>query len=677
VEENSNSLPGGYDLSGTSQANVLIGAITDYPEGTKYKTYEGVIDDVRVYGYALSEGNCRYLAEVGDLWVPAVVEPLVGHYEFENNLEDSSGNEHHATANGDPGYAAGVIGQAISLDGDGDWLSVGPVGVSGAAPRTIAGWARATNLDIPSWTNVFGFTGSSGGNLHFDIVRRNYNWYAIHVYGWERDILPIDYEWHHCAASYDGTTIVWYGDGDRKGKDSSRTLNTTDNVHVGKRGDNDNYFPGDVDDVRVYNICLDWAQIRYVSGLPTNDIADTWVPGTDTTVTLEVEDPPHWGVKAMRMDYTYHGRVSRDWEDPRLDITAGNAKSMSMWHLGSPDNEPFRMRIQMLDNSGKNKWIWHPDPDVALLADWAEWNIALSEFTHDGEEVGTPLDLEWIKKMKIDLPGSNLAGGGASTMIIDDIRVYPSRCIAEYGPAADFTGDCKVYYEDLAVMLNEWTLTEDQGSIWSGAWSNSDIGDVDPNGSFTDHGDGSYTITADGADIWGNADAFHYAYQQMSGDGQMIVRVTSLDWTDGWAKAGIMMRQDLDPNSAHTIMAVTPGNGVTQQGRDVKGGGSFHYTLGGRTAPICLRLVRVGDTFTGYFYEDGVWKQRGSRVIPMTDPIYVGMAATSHSYGNATTAEFDRACISSMVDLNDDGVIDFKDYAMLVEQWLVEQLWPY
>ena len=49
---------------------------------------------------------------------------LVAHYEFEGNTDDSSGNGRHGTAVGDPGFVAGKIGRAISLDGIGDYVEI-------------------------------------------------------------------------------------------------------------------------------------------------------------------------------------------------------------------------------------------------------------------------------------------------------------------------------------------------------------------------------------------------------------------------------------------------------------------------------------------------------------------------------------------------------------------------
>jgi len=46
-----------YDLSGTVQHNAYIGTITNHGDGSLYKTYEGLVDDVRVYHRALSAGE--------------------------------------------------------------------------------------------------------------------------------------------------------------------------------------------------------------------------------------------------------------------------------------------------------------------------------------------------------------------------------------------------------------------------------------------------------------------------------------------------------------------------------------------------------------------------------------------------------------------------------------------
>jgi predicted outer membrane repeat protein len=64
VRDGSATLPDGYDLSGTSQADALIGAITDARDATGAtleKFFGGAIDDVRIYSYALSQAEIKAL----------------------------------------------------------------------------------------------------------------------------------------------------------------------------------------------------------------------------------------------------------------------------------------------------------------------------------------------------------------------------------------------------------------------------------------------------------------------------------------------------------------------------------------------------------------------------------------------------------------------------------------
>jgi len=143
-----------------------------------------------------------------------------------------------------------------------------------------------------------------------------------------------------------------------------------------------------------------------------------------------------------------------------------------------------------------------------------------------------------------------------------------------------------------------------------------------------------------------------------------------------------MIRETLDANSPHAFMMITPagGNGKAFQWRAAKGGGSSSWDGGTAVAPpTCVRIVRTGDTFRGFYYYEGEWHQQGSAVnIPMSENVYIGMALTSHDYANECTATFDRACSDEFLptDLLDDGVVNFMDYAVLMSQWLDKVFWP-
>ena len=65
VLDGTNTVPEGYDLSGSSQANALIGAITDARDATGAtleKFFAGAIDDLRIYNRALSDQEILFLA---------------------------------------------------------------------------------------------------------------------------------------------------------------------------------------------------------------------------------------------------------------------------------------------------------------------------------------------------------------------------------------------------------------------------------------------------------------------------------------------------------------------------------------------------------------------------------------------------------------------------------------
>ena len=255
--------PWNVDLSAVGTNLRSVNSLTIGVEGAG-ATGVVYLDDIRLYPKA-----AEYVTPVE----PDAVG-LAAYYAFDGNLSDGSGNGYNGTAVGAVAYGTGVQGQALQLNGTNAYVSVASVGIAGAAPRTVSGWAKADTMSIPAWTNVFGFTGPSGNGGHFDIEAvgdtgdTTLGYYGVHRYGWERDIIPIDLEWHHLAATFDGTTVSWYGDGMPIGSVAvdPAGVNTPGPVHMGKRQDNDNFFPGLVDEVRIYDRALSEGEIDWLAG---------------------------------------------------------------------------------------------------------------------------------------------------------------------------------------------------------------------------------------------------------------------------------------------------------------------------------------------------------------------------------------------------------------------------
>lgn len=170
-------------------------------------------------------------------------------------------------------------------------------------------------------------------------------------------------------------------------------------------------------------------------------------------------------------------------------------------------------------------------------------------------------------------------------------------------------------------------------------WESADIGDT-KKGS-TDIKGGVMTIKANGADIWGSADACRYVYQEVSGDFEISAHFVSQERANEWSKAGLMARQNLEANSQHTFLNVTPDHGVKMIHRDTPGADTGPSPWEKNfEAPVWLKLVRKGNEFSSFWSEDGKnWEPAevpgtpSVAEIEMTDPVLVGIAVTSHVNG--------------------------------------------
>jgi regulation of enolase protein 1 (concanavalin A-like superfamily) len=152
---------------------------------------------------------------------------------------------------------------------------------------------------------------------------------------------------------------------------------------------------------------------------------------------------------------------------------------------------------------------------------------------------------------------------------------------------------------------------------------------------------GTYTLTAGGADIWYARDEFHFAYQKLTGDGTVIARVASVGNSDPWAKGGVMVRGGLGARAVHASLFLTPANGWAFQYRTQTGGQTTHGA-GGTPTSGWVRLTRTGTTVTAYVSADGsTWQQVGSAKLAVGTDVYVGLAVTSHNAAVQNTSTFD------------------------------------
>ncbi|MGD8499975.1 MAG: discoidin domain-containing protein, partial [Phycisphaerales bacterium] len=170
---------------------------------------------------------------------------------------------------------------------------------------------------------------------------------------------------------------------------------------------------------------------------------------------------------------------------------------------------------------------------------------------------------------------------------------------------------------------------------------------------------GTYTMSASGRDIFDEADEFRYAWKRLSGAGSIVAQVLSVENTDDWAKAGVMIRETLDADSRFAAVYITPTktdgtaeNGCRFQMRALTGGSATSDTSVATdeqkaiVAPYWVKLERTATgEFNAYYSSDPatdpwhlmVWSPR---LIQMTDNVYIGLALTSHNSDAVCKAEF-------------------------------------
>lgn len=196
--------------------------------------------------------------------------------------------------------------------------------------------------------------------------------------------------------------------------------------------------------------------------------------------------------------------------------------------------------------------------------------------------------------------------------------------------------------------VNSSEASASRAGVPSSNWLTEDVGPVGATGSFNLSG-GTFTVQGSGADIWANSDEFRYVFQALSGDCSITARVLNMQNTTGWAKAGVMIRESLDPASKYVINFMSPANGTAMQQRSTTGGSASGVgNATGLAAPYWVRLVRTGSTFASFVSPDGLnWTPSGTTTVGMNANVYVGLAVCSHVDGTLCQAQFDNVTFSS------------------------------
>lgn len=160
--------------------------------------------------------------------------------------------------------------------------------------------------------------------------------------------------------------------------------------------------------------------------------------------------------------------------------------------------------------------------------------------------------------------------------------------------------------------------------------------------------DSTLTVSGSGTGIKGNSDQFQYGYQKLVDDGSIETRINSFDAASTLAQAGIMIREQLEQNSAHVFLSVSSVDGTVFSARE--GTGLSTNILASdssiNTYPYWVRLSRLEDTFIAAVSPDRKnWTEIGRKIIKMNRQVYAGVAVSSNNSNVLSTSVFENTSL--------------------------------
>jgi hypothetical protein len=139
------------------------------------------------------------------------------------------------------------------------------------------------------------------------------------------------------------------------------------------------------------------------------------------------------------------------------------------------------------------------------------------------------------------------------------------------------------------------------------------------------------------------SDRLRYTYQTLTGDGEIVARISGLQNTGSGSRVGVMIRDSLAANSKQIFMGMSGTNTYRWVRRTTTGGGSSTTNSSTGTVPnTWVRLVRSGTMITAYRSTDGaVWTTVGSTTnTTFASTCYIGLAVASGSNTSLNTSQF-------------------------------------
>jgi parallel beta-helix repeat protein len=250
VDNNSNELNYTLETSTCDTTNTLFWVwsnLTGNANNTIYAYYGNSAASLKT-GYANSDtGLILYMH----------FDNSSAYGETSSKTYDFSKNGRNGSCNNCPTWtSSGRYGGAYSFDGANDYINTATLG-SGmfSSDSTISVWVKS-NVDTGSYTNIL--SQGIGGEALWQLGFNGGQWV---FYG--NDVSSAMYSdyitaglWYHIVIVQNETNLYMYVNGTQVDSDPVSTTGNGEDLNIGSMNQNDYFFNGTIDEIRVYNRAL-------------------------------------------------------------------------------------------------------------------------------------------------------------------------------------------------------------------------------------------------------------------------------------------------------------------------------------------------------------------------------------------------------------------------------------
>lgn len=594
---------------------------------------------------------------------------LVGFWNFDQDEKgvaiDWSGRGRHGRILGEPNAVAGYNLSAWAFDGVDDCIEVPQVV---GRDLTLMAWIKAETPGAAGTTARAGsgllWSDAAGGGDHFTMAVLGTKLAFETGPGGNPNTLSsrdiVTGEWTHVAVTRAESTrevqLFVNGALDATGDHTGdRNVGACAQIVIGANTLDSRYFRGAIDEVRAYNRVLSQPDI---AALMRGNLLLAWnpQPAMGEVIDITYGRPLSWsaGDKAAQHDvYLGTDKVAVEAATPQTAGIYKGRQADTAYSLAEP--------LQW-----KQTYYWRVDEVGAdsTVAKGKVWSFTVANYlivdTFESYTNESPNRVfqTWIDGFGFSaddfFPDGN-PGNGTGAAVGHDIWSAGTThtTIVETSITHSGRQSMPLYYDNSKADTKYRSEAE---RTWASVqdWT---VGDVNAlqlhfRGNpvdFSEKASGGIVMSGAGSDIWGVADEFRFAFKTLTGNGSIVAKVGTLVDRDAWTKAGVMIRQSLDVDSAFAAVYVTGDSGVHYQARlraMVDAVSDTDVATAEQTAlrePAWIKIERAGDQFNGYYSTDGIkWTAMSwnPQTLFMTGNIYIGLAVTSHVVSNPATAEF-------------------------------------